>query len=178
MRKLFGVLAVATALSACSTAAPPANDVASLDTDSPRTSTSTSSGDAERPRLRLDMTPEDEDAIYAVYSQCMADHGVDKSKFETSGIPSKQTMDAAEKACESKRPLPPWELDPKNPEALDFATQVVECLRGKGVRYVEVYNEPNAEQVGYSFGGPNNDHESITKGLEFSSECEREVSQR
>lgn len=177
MKKLLGALAIAAALSACSTPEPAAPDVASLDTDSPRTATSTPV-EEERPRLRLDMTPEDKDAVYAVYAQCMVDHGVDKSKFETSGIPSKQTMDAAAEACESKMPLPPWELDPKNPEALDFATQVVDCLRGKGVRYVEVSNEPNAEQVGYSFGGPNNDRESITKGLELAPECEREVSQR
>lgn len=177
MRKLLGVLAIAAAVSACSAPEPAPSDVASLDTGSPRTATSTPT-EEERPRLRLDMTVEDEEAVYAGYSQCLVDHGVDKSKFETSGIPSKQTMDAAENACESKRPLPPWELDPKNPEALDFATQVVDCLRGKGVRYVEVLNEPNAEQVSYSYGGPNNDQESITKGLELTPQCEREVSQR
>jgi hypothetical protein len=177
LRKLLGALAIAATLSACSSPAPAPSDVASLDTDSPRTATSTPA-EEERPRLRLDMTVEDEEAIYAAHTQCLVDHGVDKSKFETSGIPSKQTMDAAENACESKRPLPPWELDPKNPEALDFATQVVDCLRGKGVRYVEVFNEPNAEQVSYSYGGPNNDQESITKGLELTPQCEREVSQR
>jgi hypothetical protein len=53
------------------------------------------------------MSREDEDALYEVRNRCLIEHGVDKRRFETEGVPSKQVMDAAEKACESKEPLPP-----------------------------------------------------------------------
>jgi hypothetical protein len=59
-----------------------------------------------------------------------------------------------------------------NPEAVDFANRVVQCLRGKGVRYVEVHNEPGGDMVGYAFGGPNNDAASISLALEHVKECE------
>jgi hypothetical protein len=55
---------------------------------------------------------------------------------------------------------------------------VVQCLRGKGVRYVEVVNDPNATEVNVAFGGPNNDQDSITKGMKFVETCERESSQK
>ncbi|WNV85715.1 hypothetical protein [Umezawaea sp. Da 62-37] len=59
-----------------------------------------------------------------------------------------------------------------NPEAVDFANRVVQCLREKGVRYVEVVNDPGESTVSYAFGGPNNDSESITLGLDHAEECE------
>jgi hypothetical protein len=33
-----------------------------------------------------------------------------------------------------------------------------------------------SKQVSYAFGGPNNDSESVSKGLEFVKPCEREAS--
>jgi hypothetical protein len=86
-------------------------------------------------------------------------------------MPSKAVADAAEKECRPKYPLPPWELDPANPEAKDFARAVVQCLKAKGVKYVEV----NPDGPGWSFGGPQNDAQSISKGMELSPACEREV---
>jgi hypothetical protein len=44
-----------------------------------------------------------------------------------------------------------------------------ECLKTKGVRYVEVLDDT------YSFGGEQNDQDSIVKGLELAPVCEREV---
>lgn len=183
IKKLAGPVLLLAALAACSTPEQQPPQIASLNTTSAATGATTAPAPAsasaeERPRLRLDMSNEDENAVYEVLGRCLAQHGVDKSKFETEGVPSKQVMDAAEKACESKRPLPPWEKDPKNPEAADFANRVVQCLRAKGVRYVEVVNDPNATQVGVAFGGPNNDQDSITKGLEYVKPCEQEASQK
>jgi hypothetical protein len=179
LKKLAGPVLLLAAVTACSTPEQKPPQIASLNTTSATAAASTTAAPAgERPRLRIDMSEEDENALYEVMARCMAEHGVDKRKFETEGVPSKQAMDAAQKACESKEPLPPWEKDAKNPEALDFANRVVQCLRAKGVRYVEVVNEPNAPQVGYAFGGPNNDQDSITKGLEFAKPCEREAARK
>jgi hypothetical protein len=179
IRKLAGPVLLLAALAACSTPEQKPPQIASLNTTGATTATSTTTAPAEeRPRLRLDMSNEDEIALYEVHNRCLAEHGVDKRKFETEGVPSKQVMDAAEKACESKHPLPPWEKDAKNPEAADFANRVVQCLRAKGVRYVEVANDPNDTQVNVAFGGPNNDQDSITKGLEFVKPCEIEASRK
>ena len=120
--------------------------------------------------------PEDFDALYAAYDRCMGQFNLDKKGQVANGQagvqPVKEEVDKALKACESKNPLPPWEKDVNNPDALDFATRVVQCLRDKGVRYVEVHNEPGADAVSYAFGGPNNDAASITLGLEHAKECE------
>jgi hypothetical protein len=167
-------LALLLLLAACSKPADQPQ-VASISTPSSN-ATPSSAAQEQRPRERLDMTPEDLDALYAVYDQCMGQFGLDKKGQVASGQagmqPVKEDVDKARKACDSKDPLPPWEKDANNPEALDFAARVVQCLRGKGVRYVEVYNEPGAEAVGYAFGGPNNDAASITLGLEHVKECE------
>ncbi|NKE59297.1 hypothetical protein FXN61_21765 [Lentzea sp. PSKA42] len=160
-------------LTACSkpTAQP---QVASIST--PSSAAPTSAQQEQRPRERLDMTPEDLDALYAAYDRCMGGFGLDKkgqvASRQAGQQPVKEEVDKAMKACESKDPLPPWEKDVNNPDAVDFAARVVQCLRDKGVRYVEVHNEPGAEIVSYALGGPNNDAASITLGLEHAKECE------
>lgn len=149
--------------------------VASISTP-PSSAAKTPAAQEQRPRERLDMTPEDLDALYVAYDQCLAGFGLDKKGRSAEGSgraePTKEELDKALQACEVKNPLPPWEKDATNPEALDFANRVVQCLRGKGVRYVEVHNEPGATAVSYAFGGPNNDAASITLGLEHAKECE------
>lgn len=149
--------------------------VASISTP-PSSAAATSAAQEQRPRERLDMTPEDLEALNVPYDQCMASHGLDKKGRAAEGSghpqPTKEELDKALQACESKTPLPPWEKDSSNPEAVDFANRVVQCLRGKGVRYVEVHNEPGAEMISYALGGPNNDAASITLGLEHAKDCE------
>jgi hypothetical protein len=167
-------LALLLLLAACSK--PDAQpQVASITTPS-SAAAPTSAAQEQRPRERLDMTPEDFEALYAAYDRCMAQFGLDKKGQIANGQagvqPVKEDVDKALKACESKDPLPPWEKDVNNPDAVDFAARVVQCLRDKGVRYVEVHNEPGAEAVSYAFGGPNNDAASITLGLEHAKECE------
>lgn len=166
-------LALLLLLAACSTpAAQP--EVASITT--PSSAAPTAASQEQRPRERLDMTPEDYEALQAPYHQCMAGFGLDQKGRAPEGSgrpqPAKEEVDKALQACESKTPLPPWEKDVTNPDAVDFANRVVQCLRSKGVRYVEVHNEPGADTVGYALGGPNNDAASITLGLEHAKECE------
>src|SRR6185295_1598082 len=88
----------------------------------------TSASQEQRPRERLDMTPEDYEALSAPYEQCLVGYGVDKKGRAPGGSgkpePSKEEIDKALKACESKLPLPPWEKDVNNPEAVDFANRV------------------------------------------------------
>lgn len=169
-------------LAACSS--PPAAQpgVASISTPGSSSATATSAAQEQRPRQRLDMTPEDIDALYAAYDRCLGQFGLDKSSqvaaHKSGALPPKEELDKALKACESKDPLPLWEKDVTNPEAVDFANRVVQCLRGKGVRYVEVHNEPGAEMVSYALGGPNNDSASITLGLEHAKECEIAASRK
>jgi hypothetical protein len=149
--------------------------VASISTP-PGSAAATSAAQEQRPRERLDMTPEDLEALNVPYDQCLAGLGLDKKGRAAEGSgrpePTKEELDKALQTCEPKSPLPPWEKDTSNPEAVDFANRVVQCLRGKGVRYVEVHNEPGSEIISYALGGPNNDAASISLGLEHAKECE------
>jgi hypothetical protein len=179
--KTPALLAALLALAACSAPAAKAPEVASLSTPV-SAAAPTSAAKEERPRERLDMTPEDYEALVAPWKQCMADRGLDPKGRAQPGSgrpePSKDEVDQALKACESKDPLPPWEKDATNRDAVDFANRVVQCLREKGVRYVEVVNEPGATTVSYALGGPNNDEQSITLGLEHVKECEIAASKK
>ncbi|ANZ40998.1 hypothetical protein BBK82_38480 [Lentzea guizhouensis] len=157
-----------------------APQVASIST--PGSTTATSAAAEQRPRERLDMTPEDHEALNVPFAQCMGRHGLDHKGRPAEGStrpqPTKEEVDQALEECESKIPLPPWEKDASNPDAVDFANRVVQCLREKGVRYVEVVNEPGATAVSYAFGGPNNDAASISLGLEHVKTCEIAASQK
>jgi len=146
-------------------------EVATLHSAAP--SSAPSSAAPQAPRERLDDTAEDYAALIKPYEDCMKRHGLgSKGQRASDGkMPSKSVADAADKECQPLMPLPPWELDPANPEAKDFARDVVKCLKEKGVKYVEV----NADGPGWAFGGPQNDAESISKGMELSPACEREV---
>jgi hypothetical protein len=81
----------------------------------------------------------------------------------------------AGKVCEPKLPLPAWEIDANNPDALDFGRKVVQCLKDKGVKYVELSTDTSSGVVGPSLGGKQNDMASITKGMDLMPECQREV---
>ena len=127
---------------------------------------------AERPRHRLDETEADYKALIAPLLKCMREHGVTTEKEATnwdSGNNWSKAHRTAQKACERFFPLPAWEQDPANPEAKDFTQKEIKCLRAKGVKYVEA----EEDGITIAFGGPQNDAESITKGMEFSSVCER-----
>jgi hypothetical protein len=148
-------------------------EVATLQSAGASPSATPASSAAQAPRERIDGTAADFEALVKPYDDCMKSHGLGGKglRLSDSKMPSKVVADAAEKECRPKYPLPPWELDPANPEAKDFARAVVQCLKAKGVKYVEV----NPDGPGWSFGGPQNDAQSISKGMELSPACEREV---
>jgi hypothetical protein len=138
--------------------------------------TSASAGDAgpQRPRERLDMTSEERDALMVAYEKCLTTHGVtvldakkSQDAVKTGGVTNKWA-----RYCEEHYvPLPPWEQDPANPEARDFAVAVVKCLKGKGVKEAAVTDDG----VSITFGGDANDSRSISQGLELEPQCERGV---
>ncbi|MEV5714714.1 hypothetical protein AB0L41_12510 [Amycolatopsis mediterranei] len=178
------------ALAACSNPAPPSGQVATMSTpgtsDTGKTAAATPSAEPDngRPRERLDMTNEDLEALNAPYLACLTQNGSPKgrkgspgsgpSAAPVDGQTDQQAEEKAEAACLSKSPLPPWELDSSNPHAADFVHAVVQCLRGKGVRYVDE-EPPQGDREIYSFGGPQNDAASISKGMSLAPECEKEV---
>lgn len=138
--------------------------------------------DAGRPRERIDMTDADRKRLYAPYMSCLKDNGIDTSKRgqEPGVLGSGPTTDpkkakTAGKVCEPKLPLPAWEIDANNPDALDFGRKVVQCLKDKGVKYVELSTDNSSGIIGPSLGGPQNDMQSITKGMDLMPECQREV---
>ncbi|SEP48971.1 hypothetical protein [Amycolatopsis saalfeldensis] len=174
-------------LAACSTQAPPPGQVATMSTPGTPAAAATSAADPDngRPRERVDMTVDDLNALGAPYRTCLAQNGSPKGAADGSGQPGvtmpgqsgKQAEDRAETACLAKKPLPPWELDTANPHAADFVHAVVQCLRDKGVRYVDA-EPPEGDREVYSFGGPQNDPASISKGMNLAPTCEKEVAAR
>ncbi|GIE82124.1 hypothetical protein Aph02nite_80740 [Actinoplanes philippinensis] len=133
---------------------------------------------AERPRERLDMTPEEYEALLEPYNKCMREQGFDPRDSRTKGevaVPGSDAEKKVEKAnqiCEPQYlPLPPWEKDPANPEARDFALDVVKCLKREGVKFVEV----SEDGISIALGGDQNDKRSITLGMDRIPDCEREV---
>lgn len=169
------VALAAFAASACSsakeTAAP---EVATLTSPSAVVS---ASPQVQRPRERLDTTSEEFEAMLAPYNKCMVEHGgVSKSAIAKGGgakPASEKEMakyDEANRICEPQYfPLPPWEKDPANPDAKDFARDVVKCLKGKGVKYVEVSDDG----ISIALGGDDNDAKSISMGMDLIPGCER-----
>ena len=171
------------ALSACGSSTPePKADgggkVATLVSGAPSASPSRSA--AQRPRQRLDTTPEEFEAMMAPYNKCVVEHGGLVKRNGSTGQsapkparPKDQAKyEAANKICEPQYyPLPPWEKDPANPEARDFAVATVKCLKEKGVKYVEVSDDG----ISVALGGDQNDRRSISMGMDLIPECERKI---
>jgi hypothetical protein len=181
MKPLLGVVAVAAlVLTACgSHQSTPQAKVPALPTTGASSAsgasgaaaaTTSSDPEAGRPRERLDMTNDELSALSAVYMQCMTANGWDKRKADTDPA----AVAKAEAVCHSKNPLPPWELDASNPHASDFVHALVQCLRGKGVKYVDEV-PPQGGRYSFSFGGTSNDSDSISKGMRLTPVCEKEV---
>lgn len=176
-------LFVCLILAGC-TAAPGAEgdgEIASITTPEPQ---STSEGNAlfeeygEPIRLRLDMTDDEQLAAYAFYDECIEDHGgVEKAKQQADDATAAGTEDESAAAlCAPLSPLPPWELDRSNPDALAFAQGVVDCLKGKGATRVEIAPDQGDGQVNIALGGEENDARSISIGMQYIPECQRTVS--
>ncbi|GAB3271668.1 hypothetical protein [Kineosporia babensis] len=143
--------------------------VASLTTQSAET-VAAQEPDSGQPRERFGMTDAELEALQQPYLNCMKENGVDVLGDRQAAKDSDQAQQANAK-CENLLPLPAWERDSSNPEARDFARDVLACLKEKGVEYVEV----SQDGVSLAYGGKDNDQRSVTMGLELTPECEREV---
>jgi hypothetical protein len=148
---------------------PPAGSTSPSTAGTPTAGTPTDAG-AGRPRLRVDMTTAETQALYQAYNQCLVTNGYNKARNGA----DQAAMTKAQTACESTNPLPPWELDANNPHAADFIHAVVLCLRAKGVRYVSE-GSPQGGRYMLSLGGPGNDPTSISKGMQYAPDCEKQV---
>ena len=177
-RHLALVLATAVVLTGSACSKEPSRQ------DSPQVATLSSAGStpaasasagADRPRERLDTTPEEFEAMLKPYNKCVRDQGAIPKQDWNDRKPTKADIEKLEKAdrfCNPRYfPLPPWEKDPANPEAKDFARDVVKCLKGKGIEYVAVGDNG----VDVELGGEQNDMDSIRRGLDLMPECERSV---
>ncbi|GGN44277.1 hypothetical protein FHR83_007958 [Actinoplanes campanulatus] len=182
---LVGAAAAVFVLSACgspgdASTADNGAKVATLRSAAPAGGPSAAASRPERPRERLGMTAEEYEALLEPYNRCMREQGFDaqesrKRAADAAAVAESGDDDGAVRAnriCEPQYlPLPPWEKDPANPEARDFAVGVVKCLKGKGVKLVEVAEDG----ISIALGGENNDALSIRLGMEHMSACEREV---
>jgi len=169
------LLVLAVGLAACSAPAQPTG-VASLVTSSVAVPPSTSVS-VEPPRQRLDMTDADREVVYAPYLKCLDEHGI-----APRGTEGKKVDRATQDECDPLLPLPPWELDARNPDALAFAERTVACLRAKGVTNVEVSTDTDSGIVGTRITGDDVDPNTITgpvKGVDevmtLNAACQKEV---
>ncbi|MEV4347713.1 hypothetical protein AB0J83_24930 [Actinoplanes sp. NPDC049596] len=191
MRRLLVAAVALSALTACGTSAAETDTakVATLQSPSAAAGKATPKPAAQRPRERLDTTPEEFEALLGPYNKCLAEHGgiakgstIQQQRKQAQAGPAgpasgAQTakFDAANKICEPQYyPLPPWEKDPANPEAKDFARATVKCLKQKGVEYVEV----SEDGLSIALGGDQNDPKSISMGLDLIPGCERDIAKQ
>ena len=177
---LVTVVALA-ALSACGSSEPAADKSSKVATLASPEAKASASAEPERPRERLDGTSEEFEAMLGPYEKCLKEHGAlpKREWYKDNEQPDPKTItkladqaEAADRICNPLYyPLPPWEKDPANPEARDFARAVVTCLKHKGVKYVEISDDG----ISPAFGGDQNDSLSISMGMDLAPECEREV---
>ena len=190
-------LAGAVALAGCTTATPQPQ-VATIapssagSSSAPGAGAATSPGDAAStppggtaPRERLDMTSAELEALAQPYQDCMNTNGapskdekMDADARVRAGVATAPAgdYDKALAACQQLLPLPPWEEDRSNPDAQAFVQAVVDCLHGKGIKYVEIDGDASSPRISLALGGPNNDSDSITRGMDLIPQCQREVS--
>ena len=176
--------ACASLLLAGCTAGPsaePDKEIASINTPAPEETAGTDSlfeKYGEPIRLRLDMTDDEQVAAYGAFDACIENNGgSQKSKQDSDSETSAGRVDeSAEALCAPLSPMPPWEIDRSNPDALAFVQGVVDCLKGKGVSKVEIAPDDGDGQVNIAFGGKDNDSRSISLGLQYTPECQRTVS--
>jgi hypothetical protein len=76
-----------------------------------------------RPRQPLNATKAQQEALYSPYYACLRAHNIQFGTKAKLAVLSK---------CERHEPLPPWQLDPSNPQARVFIGRTVTCLLAKG----------------------------------------------
>lgn len=130
------------------------------------TSTSGPAPSSGRPREVLPTDNEANSVLWEDYNSCLTAHGFTRTML----TPAHNA--AATLACESSKPLPPWQYDRSNPKAPAFVEAVASCLRQKGVQYVGLYYPHGSPVPEVTLGGPQNNQASISLGLQLMSTCE------
>jgi hypothetical protein len=144
---VVGLAALTVVLSGCRSgdkAAETGTGVASIAPPVASKSASTGSKesvDSRRPRVRLDSTAEEVTILYNTWAVCLKNNGT--AVYSKTGqvgaedlaamFPKGEIKPAARKACESKLPVQPPELDKKtNPNYLDEFRDQITCMNAKG----------------------------------------------
>ncbi|MEW2117858.1 hypothetical protein AB0945_22255 [Streptomyces sp. NPDC005474] len=92
----------------------------------------TTNPDAGRPQIRLDNTQDDINRMMEAWTSCLEEKGGSAALLE---YKKKEGKTPAGRACQSKLPLDPPELDPaKNPHYNDDMRVMVQCLNSKGFK--------------------------------------------
>jgi hypothetical protein len=108
----------------------------------------TADSDAGRPQIRLDSTQEEVNRMYDAWSACLEENGAQHGGKTREDAP-------AVKACTSKEPLDPPELDPaKNPDYSDDVRLMIKCMNGHGIKSVATDGGWGLED-GASMNAPN-----------------------
>ncbi|WP_394618056.1 hypothetical protein JNUCC0626_02825 [Lentzea sp. JNUCC 0626] len=160
-------------LSACSQAAPPSSNVASLQSSNAGTPSTavTAPSDGDQPRLRMDMTEEEKQRLFDAYNACLAEKDPNATGTGTgpAGTDGKRRVysDEAKNACAKKWPLPPWEMDSDNPTFKDNWHKNVQCINSRGMKVIET--EPGSWTYDGEQTLPEEERNKIQK------ECEQEV---
>jgi hypothetical protein len=181
-------LAVVMPLSACGSDGGDAGgtgDVASISAPSAGASPAPAAGQG-RPQQRLDSTDEEINQLRQVWYRCMKDHGgkftvitkEDAARYPDKGIKDyeigslvpegEQYKDGPgwtepRRACASKEPLAPPELDPAtNPEYADDWKAFIDCLRAGGLKVTPIKTAEGKDDVNMAGNGKVPDAE-ITK---------------
>lgn len=110
----------------------------------------TADPDAGHVRIRLDDNQQDVNRLWDAWSHCLREHGVPADRKPAADSP-------ALKACASKYPLQPVEMDPaRNPRYSDGVRAMVKCMNSHGIK--SVVSEGNWAMVsGDSMNLPNYD---------------------
>lgn len=157
-------------LSACSQAAPPPSNVASLQTSgtvAPSSSNAASPSDGEQPRRRMDMTAEEEQRLFDAHTACLEEKDPNGTGTGPGIAGRKIYSDEAWRLCAKKFPLPAWEMDSSNPTFKDNWHKNVQCLNDRGLKVIET--EPGS----WTYDGQPT--MSADEQQKVQKECEQEV---
>ena len=107
-------------------------------------------------RLRFDAAEGEIQAILNAWYDCMSDHGV-KPPADLSGPTgmwhpsfnsSAEDFPKADAACQDLKPLPDWNEDARNPEAMAYMEAVADCMREHGGKGVSIMADKPVGQLG------------------------------
>ncbi|MEZ0091949.1 hypothetical protein [Streptacidiphilus sp. EB129] len=113
----------------------------------------TTDPDSGRPQIRLDSSQDDINRMYAAHTACLTQKGGPDAVLQWKQNPNTP----AGRACLSKLPLDPPELDPaKNPHYSDDLRTMVQCMNSHGIQSEAVPDGSGWALVhGGDLGAPN-----------------------